>query len=128
MKKGDVIAAAAQPIARGVDWLFGTDWQNCGGCHQMQTNLNAGMGLADAVIARFWSNKQQPTEETNMGQPYVINEQIVIEDAESPKDAIAKYVAGEGQSISINAQVRMQPQQQMRTMGPPVIPPKPTPK
>ena len=63
MKKGDAIAVVAQPIARGFDTIFGTDIQNCGGCDQMQTNLNAGMSLADAFFDRFWpketNNKQK---------------------------------------------------------------------
>lgn len=110
MKRGDIIAAGAQPIAKGIDWIFGTDTQNCGGCKTMQNNLNSGMSIADAVIARWFIGKQQ-TGEKPMGQPYVITEQTVIEDANSPGDAIAKKMAGEGQSIAINAQVRPQPQQ-----------------
>ena len=105
MKKGDAIAAIAQPIARTIDALAGTNVSGCSGCKQMQTNLNSGMSLADAVIAR-WFTKQGE----KMGQPYVITEQTVIEDAESPSDAISKKIAGEGQAISINAQVRVQPQ------------------
>lgn len=37
---GDVIAAVAKPIARGIDAVIGTDLQNCGGCEQRQESLN----------------------------------------------------------------------------------------
>ena len=113
MKTGDAVATIAQPIARTIDYLLKTNVAGCNGCKGMQNNLNQGMSLADAVIARWFSNKQQ-TGGILMGQPYVINEQTVIEDANSPADAIAKKIAGEGRSISINAQERPQPQQQVR--------------
>jgi hypothetical protein len=110
MKTGDAIATVAQPIARTIDYFLGTDVAGCNGCKGMQNNLNQGMSLADAVIARWFSSKQQTGVEP-MGKPYVIIEQTVIEDAESPRDAIAKHAAGQGETISINAQVRPQPQQ-----------------
>jgi hypothetical protein len=91
------------------------------GCGQMISNLNSGMSLADAVIARWFSGKQQ-TGEIPMGKPYVIIEQTVVEDAESPKDAIAKHAAGQGEMISINAQVRPQPGQQPQQQARPQPP------
>jgi hypothetical protein len=63
MKKGDVIASVAQPIAKGIDWILDTDLQNCAGCNKMKTNLNAGMNLADAFFDRFWPS--QPEENNN---------------------------------------------------------------
>jgi hypothetical protein len=108
MRTGDLIATAAQPIAKGIDRILGTDVQNCGGCKQMQNNLNQGMSLADAVIARWFSGKQSNGGKP-MGRPYVVTEQFVIEDAESTRDAIAKHLAGESEAISLNAQVRPQP-------------------
>jgi hypothetical protein len=59
MKKGDVIASVAQPIAKVSDYFLGTDLQNCAGCNKMKTNLNAGMSLADAFYDRFWPTKQK---------------------------------------------------------------------
>jgi hypothetical protein len=107
MKKGDFIAAGAQPVAKGIDWILGTDIQNCGGCKTMQNNLNQGMGLADAVIARWFSSKQQQTGE-EMKQSYVVTEQHVVMEADSPKDALSKHLAGESESVSMSAQVRPQ--------------------
>jgi hypothetical protein len=63
MKKGDAIAAVAQPIAKTIDYWLGTDIQHCSGCHQMQQNLNAGMSLADAFYDRFFKKPQQEKEE-----------------------------------------------------------------
>lgn len=37
---GDVVALAAKPIARGIDVIFGTDLENCGGCADRQAWLN----------------------------------------------------------------------------------------
>ena len=65
MKTGDAIATVAQPIAQGIDWAFGTNIQNCGGCHQMQQNLNAGMSFADACYDRFFRRAEETkTEQT----------------------------------------------------------------
>jgi hypothetical protein len=58
MKKGDVIAAVAQPIVKGIDAVLGTDLQNCSGCKKMQRDLNMGMSLADAFFDRFWPQKK----------------------------------------------------------------------
>lgn len=118
MKKGDAIETVARPVSKVIDWFFGTDLQGCSGCKQMQNNLNSGMSLADSVIARWFSSKQQEGE-IPMGSPYVVTEQYVIEEADSPKDALAKHLSGQSESISIHAQVRPQPRQ-------PVTAPKPT--
>ncbi len=37
---GDIVAKIAQPIAMGLDMVFGTDLQNCGGCKERQEALN----------------------------------------------------------------------------------------
>lgn len=37
---GDAVAMVAQPIARVIDRVAGTDIQNCGGCKQRQEMLN----------------------------------------------------------------------------------------
>jgi hypothetical protein len=62
MKPGDAIATVAQPIAHGIDRLFGTDVANCSGCNRMKNNLNAGMNLSEAIFDRFWP---QTNKETN---------------------------------------------------------------
>ncbi len=52
-KMGDAVASVAQPIARLVDRVAGTDLEHCAGCKQMQEDLNAGMGLLPAVVKRL---------------------------------------------------------------------------
>lgn len=42
---GDVVAMVAQPIAKGLDKVLGTDLQNCGGCKKRQDALNKAMPL-----------------------------------------------------------------------------------
>lgn len=37
---GDAVAVVAQPIARGIDKVFGTNVQGCGGCKKRQEYLN----------------------------------------------------------------------------------------
>jgi len=37
---GDVIAVVAQPIAIGLDSVFHTSLENCGGCKKRQENFN----------------------------------------------------------------------------------------
>lgn len=37
---GDAVALVAQPIARAIDRVAGTNIQNCGGCKQRQEMLN----------------------------------------------------------------------------------------
>jgi hypothetical protein len=59
MKKGDAIASVAQPIAKRIDALLGTDLQSCGECKRMQANLNAGISLADAIYDRFWPQQKE---------------------------------------------------------------------
>ena len=38
---GDWIHAVANPIARAIDKIAGTDLQNCGGCEQRRNTLNS---------------------------------------------------------------------------------------
>jgi len=95
MKTGDAIATFAQPIARGIDAVFGTNIRNCPGCKRMQHNLNMGMNLADAFYDRFWNNNNKG----NNTMQYVVNktqtEQIAVE-ANDTKEAVAKAKNGEG--------------------------------
>lgn len=37
---GDAVAAVAQPIARAIDAVAGTNVQGCGGCKQRQADWN----------------------------------------------------------------------------------------
>lgn len=37
---GDVVAAVAQPIARAIDRVAGTNIAGCGGCKKRQESLN----------------------------------------------------------------------------------------
>lgn len=62
MRKGDAIAAVAQPIAKVTDFVLKTRLQNCGGCNKMKKNLNEGMSLADAFYDRFWPKNKQTEE------------------------------------------------------------------
>lgn len=95
MKPGDAIATVAQPIARGIDWMFGTDIQNCTGCSERQSMLNEGR-YADAFY-NFLFGKTQQTEENKTTMHYLI--QLDVE-AESVEEAMAKK--SEGKTISIN--------------------------
>jgi hypothetical protein len=37
---GDAVAAVAQPIAKAIDAVLGTNVQGCGGCQQRKAALN----------------------------------------------------------------------------------------
>jgi len=37
---GDAVASVAQPIARAIDHVAGTDLEHCGGCKKRQDALN----------------------------------------------------------------------------------------
>lgn len=103
MKRGDAIAEIAQPIARTIDYFFGTDIQHCSGCKRMQKNLNAGMNWSDAIYDRFWHKNGK--EET---MQFIITKQISVE-ADTPEQAVSKI--SEGTTIAISVAVRPQPQQ-----------------
>ena len=38
---GDAVAAVAQPIARAIDRIAGTDIQHCSGCQRRQQKMNS---------------------------------------------------------------------------------------
>lgn len=42
---GDVVAAVAQPIAKAIDLVAGTDIEHCGGCADRRRALNAAVPL-----------------------------------------------------------------------------------
>lgn len=50
---GDRIARIAQPMARKIDKVLKTYLANCGGCKQMQKDLNNGMSITKATKKRF---------------------------------------------------------------------------
>jgi hypothetical protein len=98
---GDTIAVIAQPIAKSIDWFFGTDIAGCTGCKQMQNNLNAGMSFSQAIYDRFWSQSNNNTTE-NKTMQFIITKQIAVE-AETPEEAFAKASEGTTISFSVNA-------------------------
>jgi hypothetical protein len=53
VRRGDRIAAVAQPIAKTADRIFHTKIATCGGCKQTQDDLNAGMSVVEALKRRF---------------------------------------------------------------------------
>ncbi len=50
---GDKVAAVAQPIAKAIDRVAGTDIQNCGGCKQRKEALNR------------WGREHSPQSQTS---------------------------------------------------------------
>ena len=40
LKLGDAFAVVAQPIAKGIDMIFGSNVQGCGGCEERREKLN----------------------------------------------------------------------------------------
>ncbi len=59
LKLGDAIATVAQPIARGIDAVAGTNVAGCPGCNKMKQNLNEGMSVTDAIYERWFKAKQE---------------------------------------------------------------------
>jgi hypothetical protein len=96
MKPGDAIATVAQPIARGIDYIFGTDIQNCQGCKGRQQ-------FANSLYDRFFS--KQITQGVTPMQ-FIVTRQIAVE-AETPEEAVAKI--SEGQTVSLSVNPRPQP-------------------
>lgn len=40
LKLGDAFEVVAQPIAKGIDYIFGSNVQDCGGCGRRKEKLN----------------------------------------------------------------------------------------
>ncbi len=95
---GDKIAAIAQPIARGIDAVAGTNVAGCGGCKKMRDNLNDGMSLQDAIYQRWFAAKQQGGK-----MKYQIT---VVVDAEKMSEAVLK---GESIGDVLSTQVKPTP-------------------
>jgi hypothetical protein len=98
MKKGDIVHSIAFPLARHfLDPLFGTHLAGCAGCGTVRTELNTGqIGLFEAIpmmaqnIFQAFSQPQSAPE--NMKQSYIVTKQIIIDNAESPEEAIAMSI------------------------------------
>jgi len=45
---GDLVHAMAQPIARAIDRVAGTDIEHCGGCAKRRATLNAAFPLTSS--------------------------------------------------------------------------------
>ncbi len=106
MKLGDAIAIVAQPIARGIDAVAGTDVAGCSGCKKMRDNLNSGMSIQDAIYQRWFAAKQQGGK-----MKYQI---VVVVDAEKPSEASAKAEAiGDVLSVQVKPIPQVRPQAQM---------------
>ena len=62
MKTGTMISKVTKPVAKTLDDLFGTDWQNCAGCNNMIFRLDNAETLwdyVDAVKERFSSQQKE---------------------------------------------------------------------
>ncbi len=94
MKLGDAVSTVAQPIARGIDAVAGTNVAGCSGCKKMRDNLNAGMSVQNAIYQRWFTAKQQGVK-----MKYQI---VVIVDAEKTSEAAAQ-AESIGEVISIQA-------------------------
>lgn len=88
MKTGDAIHSIAQPIAIGIDAIWGSDLAGCSGCAQRRDMLNEGHYL-EAFRTLF----KQPE-----GEKMQFQIQIVVE-AESVEQALQKK--SEGTVISV---------------------------
>ena len=101
-KLGDFFHSVAQPVAKTIDAVAGTDIKNCSGCAARRAMLN---DLSDKVFDIFWSSDSVKTTST---MQYIVSKQIAVE-ANSPEEAVAN-AATKGNMISLNVTAR--PQQQ----------------
>jgi hypothetical protein len=99
MKLGDAVATFAQPIARGFDFVAGTDIANCGGCSRRQQFLN---NISDSVFEFF----SKPKQERSTMQ---FNVTIIVE-ASTVKEAVNKISDDIGEVAAVNPRPP-QPQQ-----------------
>ncbi len=104
MKLGDAIAAIAEPIARGIDAIAGTNVAGCSGCNKMRANLNAGMSMQDAIYQRWFAAKQKGEK-----MKYQIT---VVVDADKASEATIK-----AESIGDVISVQVRPTPQVRPQG-----------
>jgi len=112
MRLGDAVATFAQPIARGIDSVLGTDLEHCAGCKGRQQRLNQ---MSDEIFRllclRAYLNDSSPMDYTVTKQ---VTAQYVVIGANTPEEAIEKAQKGEGQQSASgqnwNATVRQQAQ------------------
>jgi hypothetical protein len=96
MKKlGDIVHRIAQPIAKGIDYVFQTDIQHCSGCAQRREWLNA---WSDRIYDFLWNK-----EGDNNMNDYVVTKQYAVM-ADDPEDAIANSKGAP--MISVQAMLR----------------------
>lgn len=65
MKLGDAVEVVAQPVARGLDHVLGTNIQGCQGCQGRKQELN---NFSDSVYDFFWKlahKKQRERSNSN---------------------------------------------------------------
>jgi hypothetical protein len=105
--KGDAVHAVAQPFARGIDAVFGTNVAGCSSCKQMQANLNSGMSFSEALLQRF--KRKEKME-------FIVNRSIQIE-ANTPEEALEQTKPIGGISMAFNVNPKPQPIQ--RPVAPP---------
>jgi len=121
MKLGDAVAKVAQPIAHGLDRTIGpsgagfyrTPIKGCAGCKGRQVALNE---LSDDFLDFLFSRRNQP-KETRQLMKYNVTQMIVVE-ADSPQEAIAKMNQGEMVSLSVTLRREVQPQPVTMTSQP----------
>jgi hypothetical protein len=110
MNLGDYFAYIAQPTARGIDRVLGTDLQHCSSCHQRQARWNQ-FGTA---VYDFFFNKHRNGDNK---MQFMVQRQILIE-ADSPEDALMKTKPTAGDAISMSVFPAPQPPPPTRTIGP----------
>jgi len=59
VKLGDVVHEVAQPIAKTIDFVFGTNLENCSGCQHRQQILN---DFSDSIYDVFWNRQSKKRE------------------------------------------------------------------
>ncbi len=92
-------------VVQAIDAIWGGDLAGCSGCGKMRDNLNAGMSMKDAIIERWFKNKEE-------GEIMQFQIQIVVE-AESVVQAITPDAIAKGTIISVTPR----PQQPPRPPG-----------
>lgn len=85
MRYGDAFAALAQPVARGIDYVAGTNIRNCQSCKDRQQRWNE-----FNIFDLFWSN--QTIKGDKMQKEYAVQLVIKADDltgliSKLPKDA-----------------------------------------
>lgn len=97
MRLGDAVATFAQPLARGIDSVLGTDLEGCVGCKARRDKLNQVSDELFALLSwRARSNDTSPMDYTVSKQ---VTAQFIIIGANDPEDAIERAQKGEGQRL-----------------------------